>query len=193
MFGLSLLNLIHPLLSNKSKENESYVSSEMKQTYNPNKFDSTGLLHIGKPNVNDGHGINIGTPTENGTEHINIPLVPEFQSGTILVGKELRLMKAIHNERDMLEKAGLHIDPTDDLRIIMNSNGKVVGAIAFGTKHVNQIKKIRYIDVDRDSINFNKCMCHIIRNTEHSSNPLRFYNADDVQIDRDHIKQDYII
>lgn len=191
MFGSSLLNILNPIFKDESKKknNGSHIESEMRNNYHPNKFAETGL---GSYSSVEKSGIKIGQPTENGNNSIDLP-TPEFTSGTILVGNELRLMKSIHNDRDMLEKAGLQIDPTDDLRIITNNNGKIVGAIAFGTKHVNQIKKIRYIDVDPDGANFNKCMCHIIRNTEHSSNPLRFYNADNVEIDRDHIKPEYMI
>lgn len=163
---------------------------ELRQ-YNPNVFNSVGP-QLTAQNDNPSDSVALGFPTEH--NHMRLPPIkPEFQSGMILIGNDLKLIKAIHNDRDLIEKAGLQIDPTDDLRIIYDSNGKIVGAIAFGTKHVNQIKKIRYIDVDPDSNNFNKCMCHIIRNTEHSSNPLKFYNADEVEIDRDEIDKKYIL
>ena len=164
---------------------------ELKQ-YNPNVFNSIGPQLTAQSDNDSDNSVALGFPTDTGNMRFP-PIKPEFQSGMILVGSDLKLVKAIHNDRDLIEKAGLHIDPTDDLRIIHNSDGKIVGAIAFGTKHVNQIKKIRYIDIDPDSQNFNKCLCHMIRNTDHSSNPLRFYNVDDIEIDRDDIDPKYIL
>lgn len=117
----------------------------------------------------------------------------EFQSGMILIGPDIRLMKIIHNERDLLSKAGLKINPTDDIRIIRDSSGRLKGAIAFGTSHINQIKKIRYIDVDDDSQNFKKCMCYLMRNTESSTNPLKFYNSEKADVERDEIVKKFVI
>lgn len=172
------LNLTSPskMLFNKPDSGEG-------REYNPNVYTSVGPL-IG----DDYDGEDLGNNAEDCD--INLP-EPEFQSGMILVGSDLKLLKVIHNERDLLSMAGLNINPTDDVRIMRNGSGEIVGAIAFGTKNMGQIKKIRYIDIDPDAIHFKKCLRHIIQ-TESSKSPLKFYNSDHVDIVRDKIPERFI-
>lgn len=148
--------------------------------HNPN-FDAAVGPTLGKYGA-DSDGIDLGNNSEKIPLHYN-KTTPEFQSGIILNDDGLKILKAIHSEKDQLSKLGLKIDPTDDVRVVRNSSGEIVAAIAFGEKNVNQIKKIKYIDIDKDSQNVCKCLSQLAQ-TEQSTNPLRFYESEEVDLER---------
>lgn len=101
---------------------------------------------------------------------------PEFQSGTILIDPELRLLAAMQQERNLLAKAGLKIQPMDDVRVIKDINGNVKGAMAINrTKNMGQVMSIKYIDVDKDGENFKKALSKLI--TSNGSPIKTFENA----------------
>ncbi len=140
--------------------------------YNPNVLSSSNPFN----NDNDTNCIKLGRNSDCLT-YGNIK--PEFQSGMIIIDPDLKLLAAISNERDLLYKAGLHIDPTDDVRIVKTSTGDVKAAIAIGSKRNGQIKYIKYIDIDEDSINFHKAISKL---ASQPNSPLQFYeNEVDVQ------------
>lgn len=179
---------------------ELMLNIRKKQDIDADSEDHPTTDHKGKqynPNVTTSFGPLIGD-SEDGLDlggnrkqfDLSLPK-PEFQSGMILVDSGLYLLKALSDEYNILSIAGLEIEPTDDVRVIKNKAGEIVGAITFGTKHVNQIQKIRYIDVDEASSNFKQCMCKLAQQ-ESATNPLRFY-SNSADITRNEIPNKFII
>ena len=153
------INIYKQYLNQDSNINESQVE------YNPNITSSTGPSDIFgtlEPGVPLGRSI-LDIPTYGNLSN------PEFQSGVIFVDPGLRLLKALYQERNLLSKVGLDIDPLDEVHVIKDELGNIKGAMASRFSNMGQITKIKYIDVDPDSSNFNKCMCRLFNVDPNSS------------------------
>ena len=148
--------------------------------YNPNVIVSRPMFNkktIGIDLGQNAKNLKMSNPLEN----------IEFQSGVILIDDDLKLFNSMHYERNLLANLGLQISPTDDIRIIRNKNGEIVAAFAFGESRVNQVKRLRYIDIDSNSSNFKKCMVKLAYLDTDTYNPLRFHSIDQINIERNSI------
>jgi hypothetical protein len=113
---------------------------------------------------------------------------PEFQSGVIFIDPNLRLLKALHQERELLSYAGLDIDPDDDIKLVKDDNGQLKAALAINYSHMGQIIKIKYIDVDDESKHFHGCMCKLLN----IGSPVKYYEGIEViknELSKDLIKE----
>ena len=113
----------------------------------------------------------------------------EFISGMMILDGGLRLANAIYSQRRLLANLGLEIDPRSNIKLIYNEFGEIVGAIAYNSSNMGQIKKIRYIDIDPDAVNFKRAMCYLCQHFDNDPNyPLKFYNSSEIDIERNRIR-----
>lgn len=84
------------------------------------------------------------------------PLPSNFGSLLIAIDDNLKLLSTAQKERNLLSKLGNFISPTDEVLVMKTNTGEVKGAIAISRDATNKIKCIKYVDVDKDSSNFNK-------------------------------------
>ena len=113
----------------------------------------------------------------------------EFSSGMMILDGGLKLANAIYSQRRLLANLGLEIDPLSNIKLVYNIDGEIVAAIAYTSSHMGQIKKIRFIDIDPDAINFKKAMCYLCQHFDNDPNyPLKFYNSSEIDIERNRIR-----
>ena len=113
----------------------------------------------------------------------------EFISGMMILDGGLKLADAIYSQRRLLSDSGLQIDPKSNIKLIYNEFGEIVAAIAYNSCHMGQIKKIRYIDIDPDAVNFKRAMCYLCQHFDNDPNhPLKFYNSSEIDIERNRIR-----
>ncbi len=131
-------------------------------------------------------GVKLGRNKED--SYADLP-EPEFQSGMILIDPELKLLKAVYAERNLLSKVGLKIGATDDVRVVKDNNGNLKSALSIGYNNMGQVITIRYIDVDKDGCNFQKCIASL---ANQQNSPLKFYEGVIVDLERDTIPSSVI-
>lgn len=160
----------------KTYQEQKHLRESEGEEYNPNVFQS-------KPPTNSEptDGLKLGRDKDD--SYADVP-APDFQSGMILIDPELKLLKAINDERNLLSKVGLKICATDDVRVVKDSNGNLKSAMAIGYSNMGQVIKIRYIDVDKDGANFQKSIASLAKQ---QSSPLKFYEGHNIDLERDDI------
>ena len=100
-----------------------------------------------------------------------------FRSGIIYVDSDLKLMQAMQNEKELFAFAGLKIGPDDDLKLMITKDGRIVGAIAVEYKHMGQVAKLKYIDVDDESCHFKRTFNKL----QDMYSPLKFFDNDAIE------------
>ena len=75
-------------------------------------FTSSGPIQPEKDPNHDASPVKLGRNP--GDSYGDVP-VPEFSSGMILIDPELKLLKAVSKERNLLADAGLKIQADDDV------------------------------------------------------------------------------
>lgn len=169
--SVQLLGGLSPILTATKHINiyQKYITEGQNSTVNPNVY-----------NVNQPDQIHSDDSTPPlGRTSEDIPTYGKFncqifKSGMIYVDPNLKLMQALHRERDLLPFAGLLIDPTDDVKIMVDGDNNILGAIAIGYSHLGQIITIKYIDVDEDDANFKMCFHKL----QELYSPLKYYDSD---------------
>lgn len=149
---------------------------------NPNVMNSTGISDIMGDNLPT---VPLGRTLEDIHTYGIMPS-PEFQSGVIFIDPNLRLLKALHQERELLSYAGLEIDPNDDIKLIKDENGQLKAALAIKYSNMGQIIKIKYIDVDDNSKHFHGCMCKLLN----IGSPITYY--ENIEVIKNEISKDLI-
>ena len=108
---------------------------------------------------------------------------------TLLHDPNLVIIESNGQERQLLEKAGLKIDPDDAVHIVKDRTGNIKSAIAVKVDDYGEnVTEVRYIDADPKSKNFKGGISRLAT----LSNNLSF-ESNNIEVHRDEIKEGLII
>lgn len=113
---------------------------------------------------------------------------PNFGSLMLSIDDNLKLLASVQKERNILGGMGLSIDPNDEILLMKDRTGNLKGAIIISRDHSNNLKHIKYMDVDTDAMNFKKSLSKLI--TSKIGGTAIYY--EDIEVHRIHIPKEFI-